>query len=44
MAPRFIFAALSVTFAIAVISAVVTTVKHVPRTRAGCFGHAARLT
>jgi len=35
MAPRFIFAALSVAFAIAVVFALVTTVRHAPSTRAG---------
>jgi hypothetical protein len=35
MVPRFVFAVLSVAFAIAVIFAVVTTVKHTSGTRAG---------
>jgi hypothetical protein len=35
MVPRFIFAAFSVAFGIAVMFAVVTTVKHAPSTRAG---------
>jgi hypothetical protein len=35
MVPRFVFAAFSIALAITVIFAVVTTVKHVPGTRAG---------
>jgi len=35
MVPRFVFAAFSIAFAVAVIFAVVTTVKHLPSTRAG---------
>jgi hypothetical protein len=35
MVPRFVFAAFSIVFAIAVILAVVTTVKHASVTRAG---------
>ena len=35
MVPRFVFAAFSVAFAVAVMFAVVTTVKHVPGVRAG---------
>ena len=35
MIPPFAFAAFSIAFAIAVVFAVVTTVKHVPGTRAG---------
>jgi len=35
MVPRFVFAAFSVVFGIAVILAVVTTVKHASGTRAG---------
>jgi hypothetical protein len=35
MAPRFIFAAFSVALGLAIIFAVVTTVSHVPGTRAG---------
>jgi hypothetical protein len=35
MVPRFVFAAFSIVFAIAVIFAVVTTVKHVSGARAG---------
>jgi hypothetical protein len=34
MAPRFIFAAFSVAFVLAIIFAVATTIKHVPNTRA----------
>ena len=33
--PRFVFAAFSIAFAVAVIFAVVTTVKHLPGARAG---------
>jgi hypothetical protein len=35
MAPRYIFAAFSVAFGLAVIFAVLTTVKYVPSTRVG---------
>jgi hypothetical protein len=35
MVPRFVFAAFSFAFVIAVIFAVVTTVKHLPSARAG---------
>jgi hypothetical protein len=35
MVPRLIFAAFSIAFAVAVIFAIVTTVKHLPGARAG---------
>jgi hypothetical protein len=35
MAPRFVFAAFLIVFAVAVIFAIVTTAKHIPGARAG---------